>query len=195
LNTSYENALSLPKPNLFSIAVYEQTGATLVTSSKWVYVKELSFITKNLDLGYLHPSSRKELLRFCDQVKAGDKAYGKKLYVSRLKSRRSIPEEALMEKFFLSEGFKVIYAEDFSLKEQISIFRNATLVVAVHGAGITNLVWAEKCKLVELMPINRINRCFEWQSYVCGHEYKRVYFDEENFSITSILNEIRPLIA
>jgi len=195
LNTSYENTLSLHKPNSFSIGVYEQTEATLVTSSKWVYVRELRFITKNLDLGYLHPSSREELLRFRDRVKAGDKAYGKKLYVSRLKSRRSIPEEALMEQFFSSEGFTIIYAENFSLQEQISIFRNATLVVAVHGAGIANLVWAEKCKLVELMPIDRINRCFEWQSYICGHEYKRIYFDEENFSMANILNEIKPLIA
>ena len=195
LNTSYENTLSLPKPNSFSIGVYEQTGATLVTSSKWVYVKELSFITKNLDLGYLHPSSREELLRFRDQVKAGNEVYANKIYVSRLKSRRSIPEEALMEQFFSNEGFTVIYAEDFSLQEQISIFRNARLVVAVHGAGIANLVWAEKCKLIELMPIDRINRCFEWQSYICGHEYKCVYFDEKNFSMTNILNEIRPLIA
>lgn len=51
--------------------------------------------------------------------------------------------------------------EGLSLYEQAEIFGNAKLIVAPHGAGLTNILWApENAHLIELMPSGTMNWCY-----------------------------------
>lgn len=53
------------------------------------------------------------------------------------------------------ERFKEIVLEDIRIEEQIGWFRNATIIMGVHGAGLCNLVWVQnkKCCVIEMEPI------------------------------------------
>lgn len=52
--------------------------------------------------------------------------------------------------------FKVVVLEEMDILEQIQTFQNAKYVIGQHGAGLTNTVWCNRCKLVfELNSNNR----------------------------------------
>jgi len=181
-----------PKP---IVDLYEELKINSRFVEKWIYVEKLLFYTKGQDLGYLHPMDAKVLKKFAEGFCQEDSDHGIKIYVSRRKSRRSLPAEVEIEKYLVSQGFQIVYAEDHSIDDQIKIFKNASVIIGVHGAGLTNSVWSTNCKLIELMPRKRINRCFEWQANICGQEYNCIYYDEKNFSIESIISELRDLIV
>jgi capsular polysaccharide biosynthesis protein len=90
------------------------------------------------------------------------KLVNKSIYVARLDSsrRQLINEELLMEKL-AKIGFSIVIPGKLSLDEQIVAFSSAKVVVAPHGAGLTNIVYCSPNTLVyELFPENYINTCF-----------------------------------
>ncbi len=61
-----------------------------------------------------------------------------------------------------------------SVKEQVKLFAEAELVVAAHGAALTNLVFCSPgTRIVELFPPDYVNVCF-WalSTQVDGLEYR-----------------------
>jgi hypothetical protein len=173
VNNSTRPILEFLESNNRNREVYEILGSHTLTVPKWVSVQNLSFTTRGRDLGYLHPENLKVLRSFT----AGyvDKAPNveRKLYVSRSKSRRSLPDEESLERFLQSHGYEVIFSEHFSFIDQVKLFSEATSIIAPHGAGLTNALWSNAAQVLEIDTAKRANRCFEWQSKVCGHEYTR----------------------
>ena len=52
----------------------------------------------------------------------------------------AILTEVLANKLF-HLGFSIVPPAEHSLDEQINIFNQAEIIVAPHGAGLTNVVW------------------------------------------------------
>jgi capsular polysaccharide biosynthesis protein len=68
-----------------------------------------------------------------------------RLLVSRQKaSRRRLANWEEVQSWALSKGFRVVNLEDFSFAEQAELFRRAQFVIAPHGAGLANLIFADK---------------------------------------------------
>jgi hypothetical protein len=72
---------------------------------------------------------------------------GKKIYVSRA-GRRRITNEEELQQYLESQGFTIIEDRPRSLKEQISLFHEAEIVVAPHGAALANTLWCRPATLV-----------------------------------------------
>ena len=69
---------------------------------------------------------------------------GKKIFLSRKKStQRKIVNEAEVEALMIKHGFQVVYNEDLSFWEQVSVYANANCLVSIHGAGLTNMIFME----------------------------------------------------
>lgn len=85
-----------------------------------------------------------------------------KVYVSRAKSaKRAIANEKEVEEVLQKRGFKIVYAEELSLLEQINTVSSATEIVAPHGAGLANMVWCNKhVRVVEIFPYNNLHFCY-----------------------------------
>ena len=63
-----------------------------------------------------------------------------KIFIPRRGNRRLINNDEV--KSFLTErGFQTFYFEDIPVAEQWSIARNAKIVVAIHGAAVSNLIF------------------------------------------------------
>jgi predicted nucleic acid-binding protein len=79
--------------------------------------------------------------------------------ISRKKAtmRRIINEKLILEKFN-DLNFEVVALEEMTFKEQMSLFRNAGIIIGTHGAGLANLIFSDNPLVIELFPSNRYNR-------------------------------------
>lgn len=177
-NDSDLPVLEFVKSNTRNREVYKQLGLSTILVPEWISVNSLSFSTRGRDLGYLHPSNLYTLKAFAGSIVRSTNHNNRKIYISRSKSRRSIPNEMLLEGYLKSIGYEIVYAEDFSFLEQIKIFSQARTIIAPHGAGLTNAIWSEGARIMEICSAWDLNRCFEWQSKICGHDYTRVVYGD-----------------
>lgn len=71
------------------------------------------------------------------------------IWISRSKAprRRLANEQALFPRLG-QYGFTVVHLEDYTFSEQIYIFRQALVVVGLHGAGLANMIAMEKGSLL-----------------------------------------------
>ena len=80
---------------------------------------------------------------------------GRRIYIARgdaAKSRK-VSNESELIKVLSSQGFEILYLTKVSVKDQVKIFNEAELVVAVHGGGLSNLVYCEPgTTVLEIFP-------------------------------------------
>ncbi|MFC7681239.1 glycosyltransferase family 61 protein [Paenibacillus sp. GCM10028914] len=75
-----------------------------------------------------------------------------RIFISRNRAsyRRMVNEDAVKD-VLSSLGFSIVILEDLSVAEQIALFVSARVVVAPHGAGLTNLAFCQPgTKVVEI---------------------------------------------
>lgn len=81
----------------------------------------------------------------CDQVRTGDQPTStRRLLVWRRRSEQRAPHNDgrfLIE--MVSRGYEVVYPAELTFAEQISLFANATHIVGLLGAGLTNSIFAK----------------------------------------------------
>ena len=54
-----------------------------------------------------------------------------------------------------------VRSTEWSVSDQIHFFQNAELIVAPHGAGLSNIVFANpECRIIEINQSNYFNPCF-----------------------------------
>jgi capsular polysaccharide biosynthesis protein len=86
-----------------------------------------------------------------------------RIFISRRHAvRRKLLNESEIEDRLRSAGFKTIALEQHSFAEQIGLFVSAKVIVAPHGAGLSNLVFSlPGTKVVELVAPTFINHCYQ----------------------------------
>lgn len=96
------------------------------------------------------------------------------LYITRgdALTRRVLNEdEVLIE--LTKYGFECITLEGTPIVEQAKLFASAKIIVAPHGAALTNIVFCQKNSLViEFMPDTYIEPCFERLADLLSLRYK-----------------------
>jgi len=72
-------------------------------------------------------------------------------------------------------GFAIIKLTKFTLEEQIKVFNNAKIVIANHGAGLTNIIFCNpKTKIVEIENPNFKCDVFKNISRLLNLNYKKI---------------------
>jgi capsular polysaccharide biosynthesis protein len=106
---------------------------------------------------------------------------GRKLYVARTNApRRVMRNEGSIVAELQQRGFEIVTPDILSLAEQVRLFRDASLIVGPHGAGMTNIVFCEPGTIVyELLSTHYRNACFCSLAHVCGLRYWADAFDSE----------------
>ncbi len=144
LNSWQEQSLELIlgfKPDLFVRGIKNVEVKHLLTISS-IRTKE-RFSKIGLEV------FRKNLLRF----KSGNSVGPKKIFISRKREAgRNITNENECEAVFDKFGIKKVFFEDLPLLDQIKMINEADLVIAVHGAALTNILFASpNLKVIEIM--------------------------------------------
>jgi capsular polysaccharide biosynthesis protein len=105
------------------------------------------------------------------------------VYVSRANAveRRVLNEDDVMA--VLSEyGFERYCLEDRSLVENVRLFNQADVVVGAHGAGLTDIIFAEDCTLLELFG-EKVKDPYERLAVTVGVDYEPMYCQAESADI------------
>ncbi len=99
-----------------------------------------------------------------------------RLFVRRAAARRRrLVDEAALETELAALGFTAVTLEDRPWRDQVALFRAARVVVGLHGAGLSNLVFsAPGTRVVEIVPEVWRNPCFENLAARVGASYVSV---------------------
>lgn len=145
-----------------NLIVPSYTGG-MATNPKWVY----DFI-RNKFLSKLSDEEKNTLPR--------------RIFISRKVFRTIINEYQVFE-LLKNFNFQRIYLEELAVKDQAKLFANADIIVAIHGAGLTNLVFCDKktC-VIELYPPSYVNRCFLGISQQIGINHIMIMGDQTGLS-------------
>jgi capsular polysaccharide biosynthesis protein len=95
------------------------------------------------------------------------------IYISRSRSSRSPASEILLEDYLSSIGFDILYLEDLSIQDQITRFSAAKVVVAPHGAGLSNIVFLDEgARVLEYSAGEWWWPCFRRIAFGLGLDYE-----------------------
>lgn len=86
--------------------------------------------------------------------------YGnQKTYISRkFSERRRLNNEIELIEELRKKNFKILYMENLSFKQQVIESAKSKIIISVHGAGLTNLIWMKKkSKIIEFRDESDIN--------------------------------------
>tara|TARA_Y100001947_G_scaffold59806_1_gene50271 strand:+ start:226 stop:1149 length:924 start_codon:yes stop_codon:yes gene_type:complete len=88
----------------------------------------------------------------------------KRIYISRkLAVKRHLTNENQFLPLLKKHKFRKVYLEHLSIREQVELFRSASHIIAAHGAGLTNVLFAPAdVKILEVRPLLSSGQfCFE----------------------------------
>lgn len=107
----------------------------------------------------------------------GQRAGARKIYVSRKDaSRRRMINEADMTERLKMLGFEIHQLEGMTIAEQQALFGSARVVVAEHGAALTNIVWCPaNAAVVDIHPTVPAMPCFKILAELRGVRYLPVF--------------------
>src|SRR5205823_4872222 len=75
--------------------------------------------------------------------RADDVGHDKRVYISRANARRRrVTNDEEIRDILVSRNFNIVLAEKFGVSQFAAIVQHAEMVVAPHGAGVTNVVFA-----------------------------------------------------
>ena len=85
----------------------------------------------------------------------------KKIFIDRgdsqsnIKHLRKIINENEVKMFLKSNGYDIIKLSSLSFKNQIELFHNSKIVVGLHGAGFSNILFCQpETKVIEIKPLH-----------------------------------------
>ncbi|MBX0292130.1 glycosyltransferase family 61 protein [Hymenobacter sp. HSC-4F20] len=96
---------------------------------------------------------RNELLRALDKP---NRLPHRRIYVSRAKQAvRRVSNEVAVEQVLKKHGFETVFFEDLSFKEQMALMQETAVLVGLHGANLTNLMFLQPtAKVIELINLD-----------------------------------------
>jgi hypothetical protein len=98
----------------------------------------------------------------------------RRLYITRrLARRRHVVNESELEPVLGKYGFEMIETERLTLRQQVKLFAEASIVIGTHGAGLSNILFApHECKVFELFAPT----CIRWMYYHLASVLKQEYW-------------------
>ncbi len=115
--------------------------------------------SSNIAADFRHPAHcgagwAMDYLRRALRVEERPARPGRKLMISRADAaRRTILNWEEVLPVFQRHGFEVVVLGPLATEAQIALFRDAAQVVGVHGAGLTNILFAPRdCVVLEILP-------------------------------------------
>jgi capsular polysaccharide biosynthesis protein len=102
----------------------------------------------------------------------------RRIFISRRNaSHRTLANELQIEALLVAHGFETHLMEDYPLALQARLVREAEIVVATHGAGLANLIFARPgTQVIEIVPPGRFNfACYPKRTRFFGLHHQLVF--------------------
>jgi hypothetical protein len=167
INTAFEKEL----------LKYAGVTADQVLDSKTHNVQATNYYLGNNDSWYYPNKSDLNLLRQTLLPQALASKTGERIYISR-KARRKLTNEAGVIKVLKEFNFDIIEDTPKTVAAQITIYKNAKVIIGPHGAGYTNIINCEPgTVLIELFPGGYYPDYYRGLSTSLGLKYYAIFED------------------
>ena len=159
-----------------SLKAFKLSGLRFMGPDEVVSCKRLTVPTHTAPSGHFSEEiirGVRDLLVNIYDAKTGTKTGGR-IYISRGRSsRRTIVNEDEVVDLLREYGFLIVYAEDLSFAEQVSLFSDTSLLVSNHGAGLTNMLFMSAGgNVLELRhQTDKVNNCYFTLASALGLNY------------------------
>lgn len=127
---------------------------------------------------YSAPAMREVKAVFLTAAGVEPQAVPTRLYISRRKApRRKVLNEAEVEQLLGRYGFQCVCLEDFSFADQLRLCASASVLVSMHGAGLSNMIFMpEQATVVEFRKFDDgLNYFFTRLGETLGYQYHLLY--------------------
>jgi len=132
---------------------YYLNASPLFPTLSWI-VQDRQYITCRRTIFCKPLTHRKDLLDIIFFPLRKNIVGEKKIFLTRNKVRlRYLENASQIEEICSNRGFEVIDTDQMTMPQQIDIFSKASLIIGIHGAGLTNMMFScGQCKILELFP-------------------------------------------
>tara|TARA_B100000900_G_scaffold40932_1_gene30660 strand:- start:614 stop:1486 length:873 start_codon:yes stop_codon:yes gene_type:complete len=162
------------KDSLKYLIKNKKTNFISLNKNRFSQFKKIVSCTNNENFEYLNFSLLSKLRnKILFQVKKNslilNNSYNK-IFISRgdstKKNRRILENSIEVEKFLSENGFKILILSKYSFLEQAAIFNKAKVIMGLHGAGFSNIIFSKKkTKIIEITSsqwpkeIKKLSQC------------------------------------
>jgi hypothetical protein len=186
-----------PKPGKFLIAdgfpyyrqIFERMGTAdriVIPAQKRVSVRAPQLLfSSNIAADFRHPAHlcapwAIDYLRSALHIDDRPSDKEKKIFISRTDAvGRAILNWQEVVPMLQRFGFKVVELTGMSAQAQIELFRNASQVVGVHGAGLTNILFAPRdCAVLEILSPLVATHAYWLLASSLGQRYSALIADD-----------------
>lgn len=137
-----------------------------------ISVKQMVITPFRREKMVLSPSSLQWLReKAVSRLPANRSEYPKRIYITRKDAaiRQVLNEQEVLE-YIKPLGFESFVLSEMSFAEQVALFSQAEIVLAPHGAGLTNTIFSSKILIMEFFASFRVPT-FHLLSASLGHDY------------------------
>lgn len=111
----------------------------------------------------------------------------RKLFFPR-RGKRIIENEAEVRALLIEFGFEIIEDINRTVEEQITLYQSASVIIAPHGAGLTNLLWCNPgTQVIELFYGGYQKAGFYYICQVLGLNYSCIF--DHDYSVENFVNQ------
>ena len=122
----------------------------------------------------------------------------RKLYVTRRNAKvRRLINEAEVADYLTRHGFEVVALEERPFRKQVQLFAEAKVVVAQHGAGLINLLFAQSPRVLEILSDQDRQIYFSLISSSRGFVHKQWPMDgtDKNDDVTVPMSDLNEALT
>ncbi|GAL83787.1 hypothetical protein MYP_1015 [Sporocytophaga myxococcoides] len=152
-------------------------SSTFLKSLKW-HVQKDDFVEANESIFCKPLTHKPEIFQeISSQVLREFSQAGRRIYLKRSRSRlRFVENEEEIENVLINLGFQVVDAALLNLEEQVRLFSSVRFLVAIHGAGLTNIFFrqGQPLSMLEIFPYPE-NGCLPFHYIMLAQQNKFRY--------------------
>lgn len=113
------------------------------------------------------------------------------IFISRSNAiERRVANEGKVVDFLTDNGFTKQHLEENSVARNIALFNSADIVVGAHGAGLTDIVFCDDCKVVELFG-SKVKWHYKRLSEEFGLDYEYIQCEPESTDLVVDIDELK----
>lgn len=117
-----------------------------------------------------------------------------RIVISRREAdQRRVRNESEMMEALEEFEFRSYVLEDLPVAEQAALFADADVVVAPHGAGLTNMIYADDLTVVELF--GNVRSTYYRMATMCGFEYRYHLCESRDGDLRVDVDDLRATLS
>jgi capsular polysaccharide biosynthesis protein len=127
---------------LDSLAAFGLTKIKIIGPAERLAVRGIRTVSPIAPTGNYRPHIMRGLRDRFATIRSTPPAAKKRIFISRSQApRRKIQNESQLASILHDFGIDSVHLENLTFNQQVQLMQNAELVIGLHGAGLSNMVW------------------------------------------------------